>query len=346
VATLQPPGIDAKVAFLSRPDTWPARPDRVEVVETHFSWVFLTGAEVYKLKKPIRFAQLDLRALADRRTACETELRLNRRLAPSVYVAVVPVVLTDRGDLRVGGSGDAVDWLVRMVQLPKDLFLDQQIADQRVDEGRLRSAVALLAALHLGSRPVERDVGRCLARFADQRVQAVERLRCPGARVSADAVDRLDEVLRRWLAHRQDLVAARVEAGRIVDGHGDLRPEHVALLPEPVIIDCLDFDPALRHLDAVDELAYLALECERLAAPELGSSILATWSEIAADEPPSALVAFYQAHRALVRASLAALRLVIDHAPNRDAERWRIKMGSYLDAALARVPMLETGGLP
>ena len=130
----------------------------------------------------------------------------------------------------------------------------------------------------------------------------------------------------------------RVRAGRVVEGHGDLRPEHVWLGEPPAIIDCLEFSAELRTLDTADELAFLALECERLGAPQLGRALLDAFAEFTGDVPAPALVDFYQAFRACVRANIAIRHL--REARYRDDPKWPRRAREYL--ALARQKVLSS----
>lgn len=326
-------GMDEEVAFLRRPEAWPSRPERVEVVETHLSFVFLVGDEAYKLKKAIRFVH-DLRSAEARRQSCETEVRLNERLAPGVYLGTVPLAVARDGSLGVGRTGTPVDWMVRMRRLPDDRFLDHQIRTGTVDPVRLRAAATRLARFHLSLPPRARDA-RAYARELERQIREA------GVRLVATdgpAVVAVERALLAWLEARHGLLAGRVAAGRIVEGHGDLRPEHVSLVDPPVVLDCLDFDVRLRTLDALDELGYLALECERLGAIEVGQVFLDTWRAIADDDPPADLLPFHQAMRAFTRASIAALRL--EAGPDA-TDKLRERVASYLHAAEGRLLLMR-----
>lgn len=301
------PSLGDKVAALMRPDTYPRPPSRIETRETHMSWVFLGPGRVYKLKKPVRMARLDLRSLGARQRNCENEVRLNRRLAGDVYLGSAALYRLPAGSLSLVGPGTVVDWLVVMRRLPAGRMLDAAIATGRVAPADLFPFVDRMlrfyreqaAAAGLGADAYREGFAQDIARNA-------ERLLDPAFGLPASRVGRVLSAQERFLALRAPLLARRAQAGRIVEGHGDLRPEHVCLLDPPVVIDCLEFDRALRLLDPVDELGYLALECARLGAPRLGAAILSRYRERAGDPFDPALLAFYQAFRACVRARFGA----------------------------------------
>lgn len=334
----QEAGPAARVAFLSRPESYPGAVTRVEVRETHMSWVFLTAEHAYKLRKPVRYAFLDFATVEARRRDCEAELRLNRRLAPAVYLAVVPLLRLPGGGLRLGGGETprpaVEDWLVQMRRLPARHMLDQRLrAGAAVGAAELRRVAALLAAFYRRARPAERSAERYrrrLLRYVAENRAALLRpgLGLPVARVRA-ACAWQREVLMREPA----LFDARVRAGRVIEAHGDLRPEHVCLAPEPAIIDCLEFRREFRVLDSADELAFLMLECERLGAPQAGRSLArAVWRRTG-DRPPAALLAFHAAFRATLRARLAAWH---SHEPGAaGAAAWRRRARAYLELAAA-----------
>lgn len=319
----------AKVAFLSRPEAYPdERPERVEVVETSASFLFLTRARVRKLKKPIRREMLDLSSLARRLENAREELRLNRRLAPGVYLWLEPVVRR-AGELHLGGEGRVVDWLVVMRRLPAERMLDRVIAAGEVEEEDLVRVGRLLAAFHLDApvAPVEPE---------EHRRRLIEGVRLDLAVLSRPELGAPDEQARALasrlleeLEEEPERFRERVREGRILDGHGDLRPEHVCLLrPEPVVIDCLEFSAELRQQDPADELALLQLECERLGS-EAGARILAAYRAAGAGDPPAGMVSFYRGYRALRRARLAIAHL--DDPCLADPAKWRARCARYLE---------------
>lgn len=326
-----PAALRAKVAFLRRVDAYPEGTRRVELRETHFSWVFLTDRHAYKLKKPVRFAALDYRSPQARRLNCRREVRLNRRLAPDVYLGVVALTRDARGDLRLGGRGRRMDWLVKMRRLPASRTLEHAIAAGRVRDADLRRIAARLAEFYRTARPVAIGADAYRRRFV-LGVHAHRRyLARPAFGLPSDAVEAPAEMLLRFLRDRGELLAQRVRARRIVEGHGDLRPEHIYLGTPPLIVDCLEFDRALRTLDPVEELAFLALECERLGAPPVGARMLRAWRHAVADRPPPALFEFHMAWRAYRRAVAAASHL--DGPDAAHVAKWRRRARQYLRLA-------------
>lgn len=324
------PTLAAKVAFLSSPAAYPGSVYEVAIRETHMSWVFLTEDKVYKLKKPVRFPYLDFSTLDRRELACRAELSLNRRLAPDVYLDVMPLTAAAT-HLSIGGPGEVVDWLVVMRRLEERWALDEAIEDRRVTCGQVERMAGVLSRFYrYASRPpVYAAAQRAELRrntLADCRALLDQRFDLP-----AGLVRKVERAQLRFLDHGATILARRVCEHRIVDGHGDLRPEHIWLSDGIKIIDCLEFNAHLRMVDPVDELAYLSLECERLGARRIGDQIRHSVLRALHDDPPPELFLFYRCHRAALRARLAVAHLLEPHP--RTPEKWRPRALAYLEIA-------------
>lgn len=324
------PALAEKVEFLSRLDAYGHRPLDVVRRETHMSWVFLAGNEVYKLKKPVRFPYLDFSTLARREAACRAELNLNRRLAPDVYLDVVP--LTKRGNrLSIGGEGVPVDWLVKMKRLDERFMLDGMINDRRLGIVQLDRLIETLARFYRSAVPVLLSPAIHLADWTRSLVYNKRVLLDSRFGICGGIVHRVDLVQRRFLALRGDQITARLRHRRIVDGHGDLRPEHIWLDDRVRIIDCLEFNPRLRMVDPFDEIAFLALEFERLGAASAGDYLWRRMKHVLRDGPADELFMFYYCHRATLRARLAIAHLLEEHP--RTPEKWPRLCATYLALA-------------
>ncbi len=288
------------MAFLGRPEAWPEGAASVEMVETHLSWVFLLRDFAYKMKKPVRLPYLDFTTIDARHRNCLTELVLNRRLAPQVYLDVVPLGSGPQG-LVVGGGEHAVDWLVRMRRLPSARTFDTLILTKKADTASVLPIARLLSQFFAGGAPVEIAANEYRARFSAE----IEDNRRELVAFGLPALEVIPLCTRQqvFLEHQTALLDARV--GRVIEGHGDLRPEHLFLIDPPAIIDCLEFSRELRLLDPVDELGFLALECERLGAPDAAAPFLDEYAAATADRYPASLLHFYQSYRAAVRAKIA-----------------------------------------
>jgi aminoglycoside phosphotransferase family enzyme/predicted kinase len=303
---------DALLAALRDPSLYPGRPSRVDVRQTHISWVFLTGDLVYKLKKPVCFGFVDYSTPGLRLEYCRAEVTLNRRLARSVYLGVAPIV-RHGGTFEIGAvdaldAREAVDHLVVMRRLPEARMLDRMIAAGEAGAPELERLAAKLAAFH-GACP---DRGERYGSLAAIREAVCGNLAECGAAVGAT----FDESRRsavttfmdRFLAEHESLFAARAAGGRIRDGHGDLRAEHVCLTDDLDVFDCVEFSERLRSADVASEIAFLAMDLDFLGEPVLADGFVRSYARFGDDAGVVSLQPFYRCHRALVRGKVEHLR--------------------------------------
>jgi uncharacterized protein len=324
------PGMCEKIEFLRDPRHYPDHSDEVDVIETHFAWVFLTRRHAYKMKKPMQQATMDYRTLESRERGCRNELKLNRRLAPSVYLDVVPLIRRRSGELALRRGRNIVDWLVKMYRLPAFGMLDRAIGEGTVRSGDLDVVLELLSAFYKNTQRAPLSEPAYL-----ERLQAITRhnasdLRAPDLALSSSRVDPVIHAQLAYIAGAESLLESR--AAHLVDGHGDLRPEHVYLGPQPCVIDCLEFDPELRRLDPAEEIANLALGCGRLGRSDLAEQLLQRYRTAMKDPVPDHLLQFYSSQRAVIGAKIAAWHVRDPRYTRR--EPWIARANSFLDDAI------------
>jgi aminoglycoside phosphotransferase family enzyme len=340
------PGQAARLAFLCAPATHGLPPQaRIELVETNMAWVVLAGPCALKLKKPVRRPFLDFSTLRARERACREELRLNVRLAPDVYLgldvlewdgralALVPASARHRGSRTL-------DWLVRMRRLPRERMLDAMIERGAVAPADVDAIADTLVTFYRATPTAPPPGDGYVARFEREHALNREVLCAPGLGLA----DRAGPVLDRFgarLAALAPALRARVAAGRVLDGHGDLRAEHVCLEGAPIVIDALEFSAALRRVDPIDEAALLGVECDALGAPWIGPRLAARLAAGLDDPDGPALLPFYRAWRALLRARLALAHL-LDPSP-RHPERWGPIARRFVDIAARELGPTPTG---
>ena len=292
------------VAALREPSFWGAT-EPVELRETHISWVFLTGERAYKLKKPIRLPFLDYTTAELRRAMCEAEVALNRRLAPDLYLGVRAVVERD-GGLALGAPDDpgARDFLVEMRR-----FDESETLAARADAGRplpVAEVGARLARFHASATPVgDRDPVAALSATLEATVETL------GSFVEADDADALAVIAaftRAWLEGRGTALRERATRGLVRDGHGDLRAEHVICAPGIAVVDCVEFDPALRAIDVGFDLAYLVMDLLARGHEHAAAELVRAYRDAGGDPGDDAVLAFFAANRAVLMAEVLAMR--------------------------------------
>jgi aminoglycoside phosphotransferase family enzyme/predicted kinase len=304
-------GLPPPIAALLDPGTYPTRPSSIELVQTHISYVFLAGADVYKVKKAVRFAFLDFSTLERRRHFCHEEVRLNARLAGDTYLGVVAIRPTAAGfALAPEDAGDAVEYAVHMRRLPAERMLPALLARREATPGLIEAIADKLAAFHAAA-----DAGPEVARGGDPGVIAelLERDFSEvdafhGTTISADDDAAIRRFCREFLARHDGLLRRRQAEGRIRDGHGDLHADHICCVDGLVVFDCIEFNPAFRHHDVAAEIAFLSMDLEYRGRPDFAAHLVARYAERTADGDLAGLIPFYACQRAYIRGKVDSLK--------------------------------------
>ncbi len=307
--------------------------------ETHSAVVFFIGDRAYKLKKPVDLGFLDFSTPQAREAACHRETKLNRRFAPDVYLGVAEVR---------DPAGQACDHLVVMRRLPPSRRLSALVRAGVPAEGPVRRVARILATQH-ASAPRDPGITRqgsrdaLWQRWKDNFAQIRQQ---PAELADASVIDEAQHMTDRFLADRDPLFAERARTGRIVDGHGDLLADDIFCLDDgPRILDCLEFDDRLRWVDGLDDAAFLAMDLERLGAPQLAERFIRWYAEYSGDPAPTSLRHHYAAYRSLVRGKVACLRAV-QGDPEAAAEARQLFCMTLRHLRAAAVTLVMIGGLP
>lgn len=303
----------------------------IDVMETHLSWLFLTAHHVIKLKKALHYSYLDYSTVEVRRRQCDAEVRLNRRLAPEVYLGVSAVTEKACGEFALDGPGTTVEYVVRMRRLPEERSLDRLLQRRTLTAETIDSLAATLARFYVGLPALSLDPVRYLENLHRKISEDSNALTKRSYGLDRALVRRITAALHSIAHALERTLSERVLVGRIVEGHGDLRPEHVYFAPDPVIIDCLEFNRSLRTLDAVDEISFLAMECDRCGAAWVRGRLLRLYTESTWDDPSAELCRFFMAGRAVLWAKLAVWHL--DRKPECNRDKWISRAAEYLTLA-------------
>jgi aminoglycoside phosphotransferase family enzyme/predicted kinase len=288
----------------------PGRPESVELVETHISWVMLLDRDVFKVKKPVNLGFVDFRTRKQRRAACEAEVLLNRRLAPDVYLGTVAVRRGEDGRARMGGSGPIVDWAVHMRRLPDEARADHLLAGGELSPGDVDAIATRLAAFH--AECPSNDVTRTFGGVPVIERNVEENFEQTRAVLPLYLAPEESSELLRWqrafLRAHGPLFEKRATEGFVRDGHGDLRLEHVYLENGRVtVLDCIEFNDRLRFADVCADVAFLSMDLAAHDRVDLAERLLAVYAREANDFDLYALVDFYASYRAFVRGKIAAM---------------------------------------
>jgi uncharacterized protein len=298
------------VAALSSPLCYPHAVGSVHVLETHISWVLLTGSVAYKIKKSVDLGFLDFSTLALRKHFCEEELRLNRRLAPAIYIDVVAIRGTPQSP-RIDGDGPVIEYAVRMREFHQEFLADALLQRGAFGSQQIDALAVIMASFHAASAPAGGDSGFGTPELVlREALQNFEQIQTTG--IAPDDATAL-ETLRSWTlrthAALRDAMARRAAGGSVRECHGDLHLGNIAVLDgRPTPFDCIEFSPELRWIDVMSELAFLTMDLTDRGHPALAARFLNRYLEETGDYEGLRLLDFYQVYRALVRAKVHALR--------------------------------------
>lgn len=331
---------DGKVLGMRPPARAPSEAplEPAAVVETHISTLFFVGDRVFKLHKPVRFGFLDFRDRKARRVDCEREVMLNRRLAPDVYLGVADVMF----------AGEPLDHMVVMRRLPKECRLSAIAARGEELTGCLLAVAEALVSFHR-SAARSPDISRAAtaaALRADWEANFVETDRFVGQVLDDSDEAEIRRRALRWVDGREGLLATRIATGSVCDGHGDLQADDIFCLDDGVrILDCVEFSDQLRHVDVCADVAFLAMDLERLGYPEAAARFLVGYQELANDRFPEPLLHHYLAARAYVRAKVSCLH-ADQGAPDAQAQARELQRIARDHLRRSQVTLVLIGGLP
>jgi len=296
------------------------------------SFVFLTGDYVYKVKKPVNLGYLDYTTLEKRRFFCHQEVDLNRRLCPNAYLAVVPITMSLRGAsepkprakrtgrsnlLRMEGEGKAVEYAVKMRQLPQERMMDVLLPQGKVTKQMIARVAQKLAGFHqkaktnpaiaaFGNLPIIRE-------NTDENFSQTEKyIRLS---ISATAYERIKSYTVDFIDNNDSLFDKRVNEGRIRDCHGDLHAAHICFTDDICIYDCIEFNDRFRYSDVASEIAFLAMDLDRYQRADLSQHFVNTYVALSRDKELLQLLDFYKCYRAYVRGKVESFKLDDPYIP-------------------------------
>jgi aminoglycoside phosphotransferase family enzyme/predicted kinase len=317
----------------------PAHGRPAALAETHVSVVIFIGDRAYKLKKPLRTAFLDYSTRAAREAVCHREVVLNRRLAPDVYLGVVDLV---------GPDGHPFDHMVVMRRMPDGQRLSTLVQNDTVSDDQLRAIARTMAAFHAtATRGAHIDAAATPAAVRDLWTRNfAEMVAFVPSILDRDLLAAVEDLALTYLDGRERLLVERIERGRVVDGQGDLLAGDVFCLNDgPRILDCLEFDDALRFGDVLLDMAFLAMDLDRLGRPDLARRLLDAYREFTAESHPRSLEHHYIAYRALVRSKVACL-LATDGHPEAKVEARSLLELAAQHLRQGRIQLVLVGGTP
>jgi aminoglycoside phosphotransferase family enzyme len=313
---------------------YPHKPQKVELVQTQMSFIFLTGKYVYKIKKPVNLGYLDYTTLEKRHYFCRQELELNRRLCPSAYLAVVPIV-EEKGQLHIEGRGKPIEYAVKMKQLPHDRMMDVLLPQGQVTMEMVNRVAERLVGFHRKAETNQEiaTFGRLdvLRQNTDENFSQTEKY--IGTSITTEQHQHIKKYTNDFIVSSSGLFDKRVREERIRDCHGDLHAAHVCFTDDICIYDCIEFNDRFRYSDVASEIAFLAMDLDRYQQSELSHHLVNTYVKLSHDQELLKLLNFYKCYRAYVRGKVESFKLDDSYIPKEEKAMALTAAQSYFQLA-------------
>ena len=323
---------------LLNPEAYPYKPQKIELVQTQMSFIFLTGEYVYKIKKPVNLGYLDYTTLEKRQFFCHQELELNRRLCPGAYLAVVPIV-EEKGGLRIEEQGKAIEYAVKMKQLPQDRMMDVLLPRGQVTLEMVARVAERLMSFHQKAETNQKVAafGRLdvVRQNTDENFAQTEKY--IGSSITAEEYQHIKNYTDNFVDSNASLFDKRVREGKIRDCHGDLHAAHVCFTDDICIYDCIEFNERFRYSDVASEIAFLAMDLDRYQQAGLSRHLVNTYMGLSHDEELLKLLDFYKCYRAYVRGKVESFKLDDPYIPEEEKVKVLTVARSYFELAKSYV---------
>jgi len=303
------------IKVLENPELYPKPPAQVTHKETHISHLFFGGDLVYKIKKPVRYSFLDYSSLDKRHRLLSEELRLNRRLAPSVYLGITPITKDSDSRWQLGGDGEVVEYALVMRRLPEKRMLPFLLRTNQVTPSMMKELADTVAKFHNDAERIDFDPRHYVEAVEKEWNDNLLDLQpFVNRSIEAESLGVFKDFGAQFIHRHADLLASRPRQGWIRDVHGDLHCEHICFAPEGIqIFDCIEFSAKLRCCDLASEIAFLIMDLEVCDGKSLVQPFLGRYNDLQKDCNLPVLLPFYKCYRALVRGKVHALRSPPDH---------------------------------
>jgi aminoglycoside phosphotransferase family enzyme/predicted kinase len=322
---------------------YPHAPEGVAFLQTHASYVFIAGDYVYKVKKPVDFGFLDFTSLEKRKFYCEEELRLNRRLASSIYLDIIKITEDSRGRLALNGEGRVVEYAVLMKRLPLERMLKILLAEGKADEDTLDAIAAKLAAFHrqakTGGKIDEMGSISTIRNNQEENFDQTEKYR--DITIPAYQFDFIKSYVEHFLETQKTLLEKRIADHRIRECHGDLHLEHICIADEIIIFDCIEFNERFRFGDVASDVAFLTMDFDYNGYTRSSETFTAAYLKHSGDRDMPAVLNFYRCYYAYVRGKVTSFRLDQKELPDSERDGVRQTALRYFDLAYSYAARLE-----
>ena len=302
----------AVIDALKRPEAYDEEVLYVKMLQTHISYIFLTGRFAYKIKKPVNFGFLDFTTLDNRKFYCEEEVRLNRRLCEDMYLGVFPIT-SFKGSIKINGSGDIVEYTVKMKELPQEALMSELLKKGKVNSSVIDEIAKILSNFHKKAetnKEIEKYGSIDIVKFNwDENFSQTRSF--IGKTIRQEDFYFIRDVIRRFLKNRRDLFELRIKEGKIRECHGDLHSGNIFITDDKIYIyDAIEFNKRFRYSDVASDIAFLLMDLEFLGRNDLSNILLNKYLEYSGEkEDFLEVLPFYKCYRAYVRGKVTSFKM-------------------------------------
>ncbi len=297
------------VDAMLNPQTYPEETGKIDLIQTHISFVFITKNFVYKVKKPVNFGFLDFSTLEKRRFYCEKELQLNRRLCPDIYLEVVPINKSQA--LKIKGAGEPVEYALKMKRLPQERIMTQLLQEGKVDKKTIDELAAIVAQFHS-----EAQTNAQITEFGGLKTVKInwdenfaQTTKYIGQTLSKTDYDFIQTTINSFMTNNKALFESRMADKRVRDCHGDLHSGNIFVTDKICIFDAIEFNDRFRYSDVASDVAFLAMDLDYQNRSDLSDHFISQYIACSKDAPLRQLLPFYKCYRAYVRGKVISFRL-------------------------------------
>jgi uncharacterized protein len=297
------------VNALLTPQAYSENPGKIELIQTHISFVFVTDNFVYKMKKPVNFGFLDFSTLRKRHYFCKKELELNRRLCPDVYLEVLPI---NRSNIiKISGSGKTVEYVLKMKRLPQEKIMTTLLKEDKVDDKTIDKLAKIIAEFHSKA-----ETNKKINKYGSIKViktnwdeNFAQTQKYVNQTISAEQLQNIQSKVNVFIENQQKLFEGRIKDSKIRDCHGDMHSGNIFLTDPICIFDAIEFNDRFRYSDVVSDVAFLAMDLEFQNKPRLSDYLIIQYLSYSKDKSLSSVLPFYKCYRAYVRGKVISFKL-------------------------------------
>ena len=320
---------------LMTPEAYQEKPSKIELFQTHISFVFLTEKFVYKVKKPVNFGFLDFSTLDKRRFFCEKELQLNRRLCGDMYIEVVPI--NKAASIKIYGPGETVEYALKMKRLPQEKIMTHLLEEDKVEKGLIDQIAKIIADFHSKAETNERisSIGS-LATIKINWDENFEQTRnVVGKTITTEDFELISKKVNHFMENNKALFEKRSKEGKIRDCHGDIHSGNIFITDKIYIFDAIEFNERFRYGDVVSDMAFLAMDLDFKEKGDLSEFFVEKYVDYSGDQELMKLLQFYKCYRAYVRGKVAGFKLGDPNVSDKEKKEATDQAKAYFNLATA-----------